>query len=160
MAYILGDIVDSIETTLSAAASLRRSQSYDELTEGIHEYPTLQVYPSSNTGSSWNSQTDRLTFGGPVPTGGVVEKHVSVKEYIIHADLYARQRSHINEDMEQLVDTINELEDILDTQEYPYFGRDDLYSWRWSWNQVTFEYAGVMYLGARFIITVRAGAEH
>lgn len=160
MAYILGDIVDSIETTLSAAASLVRSQSYDELTEGIHEYPLLQVYPSANTGTSRGSETDRFSFEGPVPVGAVV-KHLSVKEYIIHADLYARQRSHINEDMEQLVDTINELEDILDGQDpQSLFGRADLFSFRWSWSQVTFEYAGVMYLGARFIITVRAGKEH
>ena len=160
MAYILGEIVNSVEATLSAAASLERSQSYDELTEGMQDYPTLQVYPSANTGGSWDSQTHRLTFGGPVPAGGVVRKHVSVKEYTIHADLYARQRSHIGEDMAQLVDTINELEDILDTQEYPLFGRTDLYSFRWSWAQVTWDYAGVMYLGAQFIITVRAGAEH
>lgn len=155
--YILGDIVKAIGTTLGAAASLRRTEQYDGLTEGIHEYPLLQVYPAGMTGSSWGSQTDRSTFKGPV--GGVVVHH-SEKEYTIHADLYARQRSHIDEDMEQLVDTVNEFEDILDTQECPFFGRSDLYSFHWSWQQVTFDYGGVGFLGARFIITVRAGVEH
>ena len=156
--YILGDIVNAVETTVSVALSLRRSQSYDELTEGIHEYPLLQVYPSGNTGTAWNSETDRYTFRGPV--GPDPAAHHSVKEYLINVDVYARQRSHINEDMKQVVDTVNEIEDILDDQAYPVFGRDDIFSTHGAWNYVMFDYGGVLFAGARFIITVRVGVEH
>jgi len=81
----------------------------------------------------------------------------SIKEYTIHADLYARQRSHINEDMAQLVTTVNQLENILDAQPCPPFGMDEIVSFQWSWSQVVFDYGGVGYLGARFLITVRLG---
>ena len=147
--YVLGDIVDAIETTLSAAASLRRSQSYDELTEGVQrgDAPLLQVYPEENPGTSGHSETDRISFSGA---------H-SVKRYVIFADLYAKQRSNIGEDMKQLVDTINELEDILDSQTYPVFGSDYILSFRWLWGRVVFDYAGVNFMGARFQILVEVG---
>ena len=145
--YTLDELIDGIETVLSAAPSLVRSQTYDELTEGIHEYPLLQVYPEENPGTDWATNTDRITLTGV---------H-SLKEYIIHADLYARARSHIAEDMKQLVDSINELEDILDTQGCPPFDLDFVRSFRWSWSRVTFRYGDVDYVGARFRITVRCG---
>lgn len=157
--YTLDALVDAIETTLSAAASLVRSQTYDELTEGIHEYPMLQVYPAGNTGTSWGSETDRYTFRGPI-AGTATTMYHSIKEYTIYADVYARQRAHIDEDMGKMVTTVNEIEDILDMQPCPPFGRSEIFSFRWSWDHVTFDYGGVMYVGARFVITVRCGAEH
>jgi len=146
--YSLGDLVDAIESTLSVAAALERSQSYDELTEGMADYPTLQVYPEENAGTSGFSSTDRISLSG---------KH-SVKEYLIHADLLAHPRAEIGEDMARLVEAIDDLEDILDTQAYPLFGAEYITSFRWSWKRVVFSYAGAEYMGARFFITVRCGS--
>ena len=148
--YNLGELVDAVETTLSTAASLGRSQTYDEITEAVQDWPLLQVYPEENLGTDFTGDTDRVTLSG---------KH-SIKEYLIYADLYARQRSHIGEDMGQLVETINELEDILDDLSYPLFGRDEVTSFRWSWRRVVFTYGGVDYVGARFSIVVRAGSQN
>lgn len=149
--YLLGDIVDSIEDTLSAAASLARSQSYDELSEGMQDYPTLQVWPGENPGTSLGSETHKKTLRFSSGIGH------SVKEYVIYADLFARQRSHVAEDMAQLVETITDLEDILDTQSCPPFGNDNIMDFKWRWEHVTFDYGGVLFAGARFYITVRCG---
>ena len=157
--YVLGTVVKAVGTALFAAASLRRTQQYDQITEGMQDYPTLQVWPVSNTGTSWNSQTDRLTFGGPVGPDLAIQK-LSVKEYLIYADLYVQQRAHIGESMSKLVATIDELENILDTQPCPPFGLDSLFSFQWRWDHATFDYGNVLYVGARFIITIRMGVEH
>lgn len=150
--YTLGALVDGIETVLSAALSLTvpeggRSQTYTELTEGMNQTPTLQVYPEENLGTDFTGATDRATLTG---------KH-SFKEYTIHADYYANQRTDIGQDMGRLVTGINELEDILDTQGCPPFDLDFITSFRWSWARVTFDYGGVDFVGARFRLTVRCG---
>jgi hypothetical protein len=110
--YTLDALLDAIEGIMDDAASLVRSQTYDELTEGIHDYPLLQVYPEENTGTDWTGETDRVTLSG---------KH-SIKEYTVHGDIYARQRSNIAEDMKKCVDVANEMENILDNLSYPLFG--------------------------------------
>jgi len=150
--YTLDELVDGIETVLSAALSLTvpeggRSQTYDELTEGMNQTPTLQVYPEENLGTDFTGATSKATLNG---------KH-SFKEYIIHADYYANQRTDIGQDMGRLVTGINELEDILDTQGCPPFDLNFIASFRWSWSRVTFDYGGVDFVGARFRLIVRCG---
>jgi len=144
----LDSIVDAIETTLSAAASLQRSQTYDELSEGIPDLPLLQVWPvSGNTDAI--STNDRTSFGGVRRVGF----------YTIHADAYAQQRAHLGEDMAKLVPLITEIETILEAQTGPqYFGFDStqIKSFRWRWEHVTFTSEGdnYKYVGARFVIYV------
>jgi len=151
----IADLIVAIATTLGAAPSLVRTQyagstaAATRLTEGMPDYPTLQIYPEANTTTDWTGETDRISLTG---------KH-SVKEYVIHADLLARQISQIDEDMTQLVTSINELEDILDTQTYPLFARPYILSFQWSWHWVVFEYAGAKYAGARFVLPVRTVME-
>ncbi len=154
MAITLAQIVDAIEDTLDAATTLATSQTYDELTEGMQDTPTLQVYPESNEQVSADSGTDRRTFGGK---GGVENKPVREKVYVIHADYYARQRSHMGEDMTALVDGIDAMEDVLEDEDTgPFFGLDGIKALTWSWSRVTFIYGDEMirYVGARFIIRV------
>lgn len=141
--YSLGTIVDNIKDTLDEADILRRSESYNELSEGIPETPLLQVYPESNLGTDVEGGSERFTLGGS-----------SRKQYIIHADYFTRQRSHIGEDMKILIDGIDDIEDILDVEESPYFGNDDIQGFNWRWERVTFDYGGVMYVGARFVLTL------
>lgn len=149
--YTLDDLVNGVHDALAAAASLTRDQSQaeGEITEGIHDYPLLQTWVAENTGTDWTGETDRVTLSG---------KH-SVKEYLIHSDLYVQQRAHVGEGMGQLLETINEIEDILDIQTYDLFDLDYITSMRWSWGHVTFDYGGVKYIGARFVITVRTGTQ-
>lgn len=153
--YTLADLVLAIATTLGAAPSLVRTQyagttaAASRMTEGMADVPTLQIYPEANTTTDWTGETDRVTLSG---------KH-SIKEYMIHADLLARQRSQIDEDMAQLLTSIDELENILDTQVYPLFARSYITSFQWAWSRVVFGYAGADYVGARFVLVIRCGTE-
>jgi hypothetical protein len=142
----LSTICDAIETTLAAATGLVRTQSYDELTEGIHDWPMLQVYPESGELDP-SGRTDRTTFGA-----GVQQDRT-----IIHADLYVRQRAHIGEDMSALVNMIDAIKQVLrhegaDTL----FGVANLQSIHWRWERVVFIYGDpeLKYVGARFYIEV------
>lgn len=154
MTSTLAQVIDAVETVLSAAPSLARSESYDELTEGIEDLPMLMVYPESNATDS-TGQTDRTSFGG---RGGAEDKPTRVKNYVIMADLYAAQRAVLGQDMSQLVETVNELEIILEDQDVkPYFGLADIKSFNWSWNRVTLVYTDpeIKYVGARFVIGLK-----
>ena len=102
MSITLVQIVDAIESTLSAVSTLARSMSYDELTEGMNDYPTLQIYPEDGDQDP-SGNTDRTTFGAGVRQ----------TVFTIHADYYARQRSHIGEDMAALVDGIYAMQNVF-----------------------------------------------
>lgn len=139
------EICDGIRDTLAAAPSVARAQSYDELTEGIQDQPLFQVYPESCDPVAADSATQATTFRSVV----IAESHT------IHVDYYARQRSHIGEDMEVLVTGIDEIVPILEAQTCPPFGLDGVKSFQWSWSRVTFDYGGVLYVGARFVLQLR-----
>lgn len=148
MSITLAQICDAIETTLKAgttSTTIQKSQSYNELTEGVEDLPLLQVYPESGRQDA-GGRTDRYTFrGGERQT-----------EFIIHADYYARERSHIGEDMALLVDGIDAIQNVMEAQDQkPYFGLDGLQAFSWSWSRVQIVYGQITYMGARFVITVR-----
>ena len=155
--FYLSTLLDAVKTTLEAAASLARTDGYDELTEGMHEAPTLQIWPVRNSGTDWTGQTDRLTLGANVlGQGGGGAYKSSVKEYLIYADLYAEVRgASLGEAMVAMVASIEELEEILDRMAYPLFGLADVLSFRWDWEHVTFDYGKVKYVGARFKLWVK-----
>lgn len=142
-------ICDAIEATLSTAAGLARSQSYDELTEGMNDTPTLQVYPESG-GQDVTTNTDRTTF----------RAGLQQEEIVINADLYARQRSHIGEDMAQLVTSLDAIRAVLKIQKTGnYFGMADkgIKAFAWTWQRVIFTYgeSAQKYVGVRFVLTLR-----
>ena len=145
--YSLGDLSKAIGTTLSAAACVQRLEQYDELTEGMPDRGTLQVYPDQNIGTSFDSDTHKLT---------IKTKH-TIKEYIIICDFYVRPRSQIAEGMDEFVDAVDDFENILDVQDCPNFGRGEIRSFRWNWDRVIFEYAGAQYVGLRIYVTIRVG---
>lgn len=143
----LAQMVDAVKTTLSAAPSLAGSQSYDQLTEGMNDLPMLQVYPE---GANIDAQyaTDRTTF-----QGGCRQTSQT-----IFADYYARHRSQLDEDMAQLVTGIDELTDIIESQNHlPLFGLVGIKTFHWSWQRAIFDYGGgnTIYMGARFTIVLR-----
>src|SRR3990167_4602284 len=129
MAITLAQILDAITSTLSAATTLSRAQSYDEMTDGMNDLPTLQVYPETN------------------------EQDISG-----NADYYAQQRRHLGEDMAALVNGMDDMANVIEQQDTkPYFGLDGIKAFHWSWRRVTFVYGDpqLSYVGARFTITVR-----
>ena len=147
MAITLGQILDAISNVLGAATGLAVNQHYDELTEGINDQPLLQVYPESGS-QDLTGNVDRTTF----------QAMTRQTDLLINADLYARQRSHIGEDMNILVDMIDAMMTELEKQKTkPYFGLDGIKGYHWSWQRVTFNYGDALtpHIGARFTIWVR-----
>ncbi len=147
MPVTYAQINDAIESTLGAAVGLARSQSYDELTDGMTDTPTLQVYWQRDDTDPQGS-TSMTAFR----TG------VQQVDIIFHVDLYARQRSHIGDDMRVLYDVMQEVREVLEGETTkPYFGLAGIQAFRWSSERVTFEYGdpALPYVGARYVIAVR-----
>ena len=152
MAITLHTIIDAVETTLSTAVTIIRSQTFDKLTEGINsaDTPLLQVYPEAFDGNmSAGSETDKLTLQGNPP--------VRRGRYTIIADYYPRQRSHIDEDMAAVVAGLDAMTNVLEAQvcKTPFgIPKGNVRSFQWNWRRVVFEYAGAMYLGFRFTLVL------
>ena len=96
-------IIDAIRDELNETGVFNRVQGSSNLTEGMNDTPTLQVYWES-TDNDAATQNDRTTF-----RGGVRQKH-----FIFHCDIYARQRSHLDEDTEAVLDLSDAVEAKLE----------------------------------------------
>ena len=111
----------------------------------LHVYGQSHLfYPDSNPAPR--------TFGGG--EAGVTRQ----TSLTFHADLFPRQRSHLDEDMGALLPLVDAIQAVLEAQRVePYFGLAKIRAIEgWSAQQVTFEYPNdVKFLGARYIIRVR-----
>ena len=150
----IGTICDGIATVLGAAVISQggRKQTYSELTEGMNDWPTLQVYPEF-----WNmdarTDTDRHTF-----PGANASAPVRMTELTVLADLYARQRNDIAEDMTKLVQCVDAMVAKFEEQnKSPYFGVAGIKNWKVSGQRVNFVYGDqqIPYTGFRFTILIR-----
>jgi len=142
----LVQINDALTTTLATATGISVSQSYNELTEGIPvgDMPLLQVY-FENLDCDPDVGTERRSFQGAIRT----------KVILFHADVFCRQRSNIGEDMAKVLETTDAIVDVLETQNRKaYFDLHGIKALDWRADRVTFDYAGVLYAGIRFYITV------
>ena len=145
MAITIAQMADALTTTLGAAATVARAESYDELTEGIHDYPMLQVY-WQGTANDVSGNDDRTTY-----RGGVRQK-----EYTFYCDYYARPRSELAEDNAAVTNGADALEAVLEVQNTkPYFGLAGIKAFRWTGERVAFDYGGTLYAGCRYVLTLR-----
>ena len=145
MSITLAEICDGIKDGFSSAANLRVSQSYDELTEGIHDFPLMQVYPSRGHADAANAN-DRTTF-----SGGIRQT-----EFVIVADIYVSPMADIAEDMADTVALIDQLWDLCEDQtSADFFDITGCRSWNWSFDYATLIYAGISYRGVRWTFTIR-----
>lgn len=144
MAITLMAMCDGIEAILSAAVGVQSSTSFDELTEGVPamDCPRVEVYPDAGVCDP-SGNTDRFTFNACT----------QLLVITIFADLYARQRSQLGEDMKATTEMIDSLIDVLQTQERPPFlGVAGIKAFSWSWKRHTFRRADARFVGARFTI--------
>lgn len=150
----LSQICTAIKDTLEDAMSpelLDRAYNYDELPEGVNDIPSFMVYWHSVTDEPGGG-TDRHTFGGR-----------RIKDLVFYVDYFANPRNNLDENNELLTNAASEIIDILEMEslacvEYghcPPFGLCALKSFQWSGERVIFDYGGVTYYGARFVITTR-----
>lgn len=151
----ISEICDAIDAALGevlvASGDLVRSDNYDELTEGMNDQKVLQIYPDSeNPVDSFGGQgqTHKMTLGSDP---------VIIEEITIVCDFYARQRSHIGEDMKALVTGIDAIRANLKTQQCPIFNVAALREFQWRWERTIFEYGApeLKYIGVRFYLTFR-----
>lgn len=145
MSITLIQICNAIETVLAAAITYTQSPS--EMTEGMVDFPRIQVYPNSGTANP-PQQTDRHTF----------QAVIRQQQIEIYADLYATQRSEIGEDMGILLPLIDAIIDEIEKQDKkPYFALEGIKAFTWSWQRVIFQYNDPLqsYVGARFIFMLR-----
>ena len=143
----IGDICDGIEALLSTAIGVRSSTSFDELTEGIPSFdcPRVEVYWDQSVCDP-SGGTDRTTFNACVQQSVIT----------IFADLYARQRSQMGEDMKAVVDLVDAIIPVLQAQQKPpFFGIAGIRAINWSAKRKVFIRAKGKYVGARFTIKCR-----
>ena len=144
-------ICDGIAATFAADVDIITVQSYNQLTESINrgDLPLIQVYWESIQWAT-TGNTDRTTFGG-----GVRSKNLT-----IHVDLYAAPRSHLNENMGDLVDQIDSIIGVLEEENAPpFFGVDGIKNIDIaSIDRVVFEYTSgtspIWYMGARIVLNM------
>ena len=130
-------ICDAVESHLGDATGIARSQSYDELTEGMNTTPTLAVYPQS--GATVYQHTFR--------------QGVRITHATIHIDIIAKQRADLKGDMAVLVPLIDAVQTEIEKEREGYlFGLDGVQWGDWRWERVVFDMAGVEYIGARFFM--------
>lgn len=144
----LAAICDGITTTLAAAPGIVRAQSFDELTEDYPDLPLLQVYWEGLDTDARADNDDRSSFGAGV----------RVTEVEIRCDVPCRQRSHLDEDMAEVVAIADALCTTLETQDRKaYFGVAGIKGFRWSMRRVNFERGDplVVYPGLRLTLFVR-----
>ena len=147
MAVTFAAILDGIATTLSTATGIKTTMSYDQLTEGIPgtDLPRLQVYPES-LGGDPNSRTDRSAFNAAM----------QLQEFVVFVDVFASKRQHIAQDMTAVVDTLDNLVNVLQAEEKPpFFGVSGIKSFSWAWKRAVLRYGTITYMGGRFTILTR-----
>lgn len=151
----IAQISTALATTLGAAEGIVRTQDgandgsddtgTTPLSDAMNDTPTLQVYLESGLADASNN-VDRTTF----------RAGVRQTELVFFADVFAKQRAHIGEDIARCAALASAVWTILEAQDVkPYFGLDGIQSYRWTMQRVTLAYANVDYAGLRFEITVR-----
>jgi hypothetical protein len=147
MAVTTAQINTAIKTTMGAAAGLTRSQDFNELTEGMADTPTLQVYFEEWENDIASATTDRTTY-----RGGVEQCQL-----VYHADILGAPRGpDLGEEMARLLPVVDQIIDILQAQKVkPYFGLDGIKAFRWSARRVQIDYNNELFVACRFIITIR-----
>jgi hypothetical protein len=137
----LDEVLDGIEGVLGTATGLKQHQTYDQLTEGIPETPLLQVYPHSLEPDQLETYTK-----------------FRVEKLVVYADLYARLRSNLRDDMAKVVEMGQAMLVVIRTEDEAHsnFGVTGVHAWNWSMERVLFEYGdpSVKYAGLRFTFNV------
>ncbi len=144
----IAEINTAIKDTLAVADGLVRSQNYNELSEGMNDYPTMQVYWNSGETDATNA-VDRSSFGGGI------KPPVRQADLQFYVDVYATQRSDLAEDNDKLTTMASNIWTVLDQQVNPPYGLSAIRAHHWTAQRVNFQYGDETYPGVRFIISVR-----
>lgn len=150
MAVTLTQATNAIATTLRPATTAPNpvglTESFDQLSDGIADTPTVQVYPQHGDDHATPGEINRGTFGG----GPLRARH-----WLFHIDVMAEERGIIAQNMAAVVAIASLIEDILDQQNSkPLFGLPGIQDFHWTWDRATVDYAGHFYAGLRFYLEI------
>lgn len=141
-----GALCYGLADTLKTALDGLRVQPYDKITEGIPDLPLLQIYLD-------NAVVDDLGTNAQASFGGAVRR-THAQAFV---DGYARQRSHLGEDLRAQMQLIDALDTKLAQQTtVPFFGLSTIKDFHWKWERATFSIgegtSKIDYAGCRFTI--------
>lgn len=147
IAQILDDTATAMAGIVTAGGDTIIVHNYDELKEGMADYPLMQVYPEDLEVDS-RTETDTHTLN----------KSVRVHRLTVHLDVYAGVRNQIDENMEDVVDcwdaVEDRLEDTTDGAGCPVFDQKFIRNIHWTAERVIFEYQTLLYSGVRFVLVM------
>lgn len=147
MTITIYDTAEAIRSTLADAVD--RAQANESLTDGMNDLTALQVY-FERLETSYGGRTDRVTFGGGVRRN----------QWVFTVDVYARQRSHIGEDMAAVANVADAVNDELEAQAGgTLFGLTGIKTFHWTAERVIFVYGDpeTRYAGIRYTLTLIVG---
>ena len=131
----------AVATALEATEGVAQVQAYDALTESISDTPTLQVYFKDAVTDDTGIHQSTFRAG------------VRITKLEITIDCYARQRSHIAEDMAAQIDLIDAVDAVLAQQvTAPFFGGAK--ALHWNWKKAVLISADAEYTGAECTLTL------
>jgi hypothetical protein len=122
------DLVHAVGNTFKAIPSIKQVQVLEDIEEGVGDTPLLKVYYGDSETDAVGD-TDRTSFDA------------SIRQTVITVKVegYARQRSHIGEDLRAQLDLIDRLDARLCEQvKQPYFGLPVIQVFHWKFERVTY----------------------
>jgi hypothetical protein len=145
----ISEVIKAIRDTLATAAGIEWTQGQDEITEGVPVTPLVQCYWAGFEKSP-DSGSDRITYAIDVDT-----KPIRETVHRVNVDVLARQRSHIDLDLDAVADTAEAIDSVLEDQNAePLFGSSYLKAFDYTVEFVNFESGGVIYAGERFNLEI------
>lgn len=147
IAQICADIKTATTGIVTASGKTIIVHNYDEIKEGMPDYPLMQIYPEDLEVDS-RTETDATSLS----------KAVRVHSLIVHLDVYADLRNQIDENMQEVVECWDAVEDRLEDTTSgagcPIFNQQFIRNIHWTAERVIFEYQTLLYSGVRFILTL------
>lgn len=143
-------VADTLDGTMVALTERTQeveiiAKRYNELTEGVQDTPAVHVFPIESI-VDFETETDRTTL-----KGAIKQSH-----YRIFCRVFARQRSHVDEDMEAVVRVWDAIEAVLEGITCDYFGVAGIKNFAWQIGPPqSFTYGSVEYVGFELEITLR-----
>lgn len=142
------DLNDALATFFTGTTGVQRVQGHSGLTEGMQDWPTLQIYPEEFE-YDVATANDRTTF----------KAGIRQTEFLFNLDLYGRQRSQLAEDMQAMVVALDAVRARLDTAKTrPFFGMAEIKAYTVGRaRRVLFEYGdpAIRYTGFRIPLALR-----
>lgn len=145
----VADTLKAVKSSFTATPVI--VQNYDEITEGVNDWPLLQVLPRKGKVDPFASNTERSSFGGKV----------QATSFSLEIIGYAKPRAYLAEDLKAQMALVDGVDVVLSSQNgLPQFGLQAVKGFNWDWERQTLQigegdsaqkYAGVVFTVELFI---------